>query len=122
MPNEPRNFGLQISEQKQDYTWCFRVARLFVCIGDWGMTPFEGGMPIRPHNMVCPRKTKDWKKKSLITCVNMKISALSNELALPRNPEEEGHNDMKMVSLNWIPSVGKVEMQHCDRNSKAPQS
>lgn len=36
---------------KQNNTWCFRVAKLFVCIGDWGITPLEGGIPRSPHNM-----------------------------------------------------------------------
>jgi hypothetical protein len=35
------------------YTWCFSVAKLLVCIGDCGMTPFDGGIPIRPHRMTC---------------------------------------------------------------------
>jgi len=30
-----------------------RVARLLVCMGDCGMTPFAGGIPMRPHNKVC---------------------------------------------------------------------
>ena len=37
----------------QMYTWCFNVAKLLVCIGDCGMTPFDGGIPIRPHNKTC---------------------------------------------------------------------
>lgn len=33
-------------------TWCLSVARLFVCIGDWGMTPFAGGIPMSPQSKV----------------------------------------------------------------------
>lgn len=55
-------------------TWCLSVARLFVCIGDCGITPFAGGTPIRPHINVCnienivlqTLKTGNWR----ITCRN----------------------------------------------------
>lgn len=32
--------------------WCLRVVRFFVCIGDWGMILFDGGILISLYNNV----------------------------------------------------------------------
>lgn len=45
-------------------TWCLRVAKLLVCIGDCGMTPFDGGIPSRPHIKVCHKRARELYKKS----------------------------------------------------------
>lgn len=37
-------------------TCLLSTARLFVCIGDCGSTPFEGGIPSNPHIKVCNHK------------------------------------------------------------------
>lgn len=49
-------------------TWCLRVAKHFVCIGDCGMTPFDGGIPTSPHNNVCWKKTKHEIRELEIKC------------------------------------------------------
>lgn len=48
-------------------TWCFRVAKLFVCIGDCGITPLEGGMPIRPQRIVWWEQNKLKGAKGTVT-------------------------------------------------------
>lgn len=45
------------------HTWCLSVARLLVCIGDCGITPLEGGIPMRPHIMTF-HKSKTTEIKS----------------------------------------------------------
>jgi len=118
---------LYLKVSKNYITWCFRVAKLFVCIGDWGITPLEGGIPISPHNMVWPTMNRNWKGKlgrcSRNHCTGTTIeceSILRNYI--PKIPRAASHNDKMRVFLDWTPSAEQVVMQHCDRSSKAQQS
>lgn len=45
-------------------TCLLRTARLFVCIGDCGSTPFEGGSPSSPQSKVCKLTNKIKKERS----------------------------------------------------------
>jgi hypothetical protein len=103
-------------------TWYLRVARLFVCIGDWGMTPFDGGIPRRPHIKVWHHKCKyfEWSKKIKL---ERTIRGEGNtNICIPETPKEASHNGKKMAFSNWTPSAEKVEMLHYGQNSKAPRS
>ena len=80
-----------------------------VCIGDCGITPLEGGMPISPHRMTWKGKELEPKENfyqiqtgKCILNVNGTSKRITKmvfqERNLPENPKEEGHSDMKMVS------------------------
>jgi hypothetical protein len=122
-------------------TWCFSVARHLVCIGDCGITPFDGGIPTRPHNKTCQAATRfqvrgKWilsavscnyrnkrePKRKEDFCTTQGRKVCKKGICTPWTPKEVNHNGKKRVFSNWILSAELVEKPHCDQSSRALQS
>lgn len=96
---------------------CFlRTARLLVCMGDCGRTPFEGGSPSNPQANVW--KQKKFTAKTEKCLKQTEISKGNGEKkGIPWSQAVRYHNDKQMVFWGWIPFVVPFVMQHCDQRN-----